>query len=354
MLGSERVPAIIGGVWMSPHYRARGLVALAAAAGTVTIVSTMQHTTPHVPDMAQNWMAARYLLEGQRPYDLIGPGRAFDQDFLFPYPLTAAVLLMPFTWLGMVAMGVVVSAVSSAALAWVLTRERWNDPRLWVFTSLAWIAAANMTQWSVIMTAAALTPVLGFIFAAKPTIGAAMWVAYPSRRALVLAAVFAIATVLVWPWWVAAWLPAARTMTHMRAPITVPGGVLVLLALLRWRRPEARLLVALACVPQTAVLYEAVPLFLIVRAGWEGALLSVLTYVTFGYAPQPPFPVDGPHIYQWACWMMWVLYLPCVGMVLLRPNADAVPTSTVPAAARLRNVETAGSAAVTANRVTQR
>jgi hypothetical protein len=47
----------------------------------------------------------------------------------------------------------------------------------------------------------------------------------------------------------------------------------------KWRRPEARLLAALACIPQTPVLYEVVPLFLLVRTFREAAVLVVLTGV---------------------------------------------------------------------------
>jgi hypothetical protein len=53
------------------------------------------------------------------------------------------------------------------------------------------------------------------------------------------------------------------------------GGFVALLGLFRWRRPEARLLVALACVPQTMLLYEALPPFLIPRTIGEVVVLLV-------------------------------------------------------------------------------
>jgi hypothetical protein len=61
-----------------------------------------------------------------------------------------------------------------------------------------------------------------------------------------------------------------------------PGGALVLLALLRWRRPEARLLAAMACIPLTASWYEALPLLLIGQTKRECQVLSLLS--SAGYA----------------------------------------------------------------------
>lgn len=298
--------------------------ALATGIGALTIamVQTMHPAGPHITDIGNVWAAARFLLDGRNPYALVGPGRAFDQELPMFYPLPAAVWLMPWSWLPLHVVELGLAGLGAGLLAFSLTRERLDDPRLWVFTSLAFVTASNMTQWSPLLTAAVLMPSLGFLFACKPSIGLALWVAYPSRRAVVFGAALTLVTLVLWPWWPVEWLSTIRGM-HFTAPITVPGGFLVLLAVLKWRRPEARLLVALACVPHTAVLYEAVPLFLVVRNGWEGALLSVMTYVVFALAPAPPFLPTVAVTYTYASWMMWLLYLPCVAMVLMRPNVGS-------------------------------
>ena len=41
-----------------------------------------------------------------------------------------------------------------------------------------------MGQWAPLLTAAAVLPWLGFFLAAKPTIGGAIFLGYPDRRAL--------------------------------------------------------------------------------------------------------------------------------------------------------------------------
>ena len=81
-------------------------------------------------------------------------------------------------------------------------------------------------------------------------------------------------------------------MTHIRPPLLYWGGPLMLLALLRWRRPEARLLAALSCVPHTPELYESLYLFLVPASMWQGALLAALNYgIVFARRAVPP-PAD--------------------------------------------------------------
>jgi hypothetical protein len=134
-------------------------------------------------------------------------------------------------------------------------------------------------------------------------------------------AAFGALTVAIWPYWVPAWLDNLPSITHMSAPVARLGGPLILLALLKWRRADARLLAALACVPQTPVLYEAVPLFLLVRNFREATLLIVLTGVLGRIVLTTVTTTD------YNAWMatngqlmVWLLYLPCTAMILFRPN----------------------------------
>lgn len=211
--------------------------------------------------------------------------------------------------------------LGAGLLAWALTRRTLANPQLWVFASFAMMVAAQTVQWSPWLTAAALMPWLGFVFAAKPSIGLAMLAAYPSRRAIAGAAVLTLATVVFWPWWIAAWIATLPSVTHMSAPVMRWGGPLILLALLKWRRADARLLAALACVPQTPVLYEIVPLFLLVRTFREAVLLVVLTGLVGKIVERI---AQGADYNTWMAingqWMVWLIYLPCTVLVLSRPN----------------------------------
>ena len=279
------------------------------------------HPRPKPSDFTQPRAAARILLQGENPYTQIGPGRAFEHEFPLIYPATSAVVAMPFAWAPSRLADALFIGIGAALLAWALTRHTLANPQLLVFASFAMMVAAQTVQWSPVLTAAALMPWLGFLFACKPTIGLAMLIAYPSRVAFLAACGFALLTVAIWPWWVAQWWTLLPAATHMSAPVMRSGGPLILLALFKWRRHDARLLAALACAPQTPVLYEAVPLFLLVRTFREGTLLIVLTALVgriVGYT------AAGTDYHTWMAingqWMVWLVYLPCTAMVLLRPN----------------------------------
>ena len=113
-------------------------------------------------------------------------------------------------------------------------------------------------------------------------------------------------------------------MTHALAPVTLPGGALVLLAGLRWRRPEARLLLAMACLPHTVAFYEAVPLFLVPQRWTEACGLWASTLIAYLLARHAGTYIAGAHL------IVWLGYLPAVAMVLLRPNVWSIRQATQP------------------------
>jgi hypothetical protein len=300
------------------HRRLFVIALVAVVAAELTWQRGLVRTLPS--DFEQTWRAARFLWQGLNPYDLIGPGRSFDWPFPYLYPLTTAVAAAPMTLVPVQVAEVLFVSLSAAVLAWALTRTSSRNPQLWMFASWAFLISAETVQWAPLTIAAALIPSLGFLLTCKPTIGAALWLAYPSWRSASLAVGFAVVTIAIWPWWVPAWIGVLDAGWHVVAPITLTGGPLVSLALLKWRRPEARLLVALACMPHTVALHEAIPLFLVVRKSWEGAMLSVLTLVTWLIAD---FGSERS-VEELAAWraqaQLWFLYGPCLLLILRRPN----------------------------------
>jgi hypothetical protein len=271
-------------------------------------------------DFVQPWTAGRLLLEGRDPYREIGPDGPVRHQFRFIWPATAAVAAMPFAMVSSRMADALFVGIGAALLLWALTKKTFRNPQLLVFAAFPMTVTAQTVQWSTWLTAATFFPLLGFVYACKPSVALAYWAAYPNARALLVAAGFTAVTLVLWPWWPREWLAQLSTVTHMSAPVTRWGGPLLLLSALRWRRPEARLLLGLSCIPQTPVIYEALPLFLIVTTIEEGVVLLLVTMLLGPIVNSGPIRSYNEWMSMSGFWMIWLVYLPCLVMVLRRPN----------------------------------
>ena len=283
-------------------------------------------------DFDQVWFAARSLLAHVDPYTVIGPGRAFDYEFFLFYPLTAAVAAVPLAPLSAAAASMVFIFVAGGCFAWVLM-EHGYEPLLG-YMGAGMVFAAEVVQWSPLFAAAVLLPPLGFFFAAKPTIGAAMFAARPSWWPIVGGLVLGGIAFAVQPHWLESWRavlavprPTPGAAAPYNLPLLLPGGFVVLAAITRWRRPEARIVLALACVPQTTLLYETVPLFLIPRTLKESALLVGLSYLVPAWVGYVTSASQLAPIYIGTSGraITILLYIPATIMVLRRPNEGELP-----------------------------
>jgi hypothetical protein len=300
-------------------------VALGLLAGFGSRRSATSQTVPR--DFSTMWSAARALLHGQNPYAAV-PG-------VF-YPLPGIIAATPFALVSTVAdANALFMAVSATLFAWALLG---NGPGAWLgFFSAGMLFAVEVVQWTPLHASAYALAPLGVFLIIKPHTGLPIFLARPSWWAVAgglmcLAAAFAID-----PAWLAHWRASmafggAHLGTSAKgypysAPVLLPGGFVAVLALARWRRPEARLLAALACVPQSLYLYDTVPLALIPRGLRQSAVFTALSYVVLLYlihgGPWPSFPamaVAGGKAYS------LLLYVPLTLMVLMRPNEGGIPT----------------------------
>lgn len=326
----ERIAGMRIGLWPPPRAAmpaaarpeptrtARVAVALAVGvAAALYVVACWRRWPDAVRDLDQCWWAAKILRAGGNPYALIGPGRPWPSRYDWPYPLPAAVVLWPFASHGLLAARVFVVSLGATLLAYGATRDGWW--RLWLFASGPAVFAAWSAQWSFLLAAGLVVAPAGAAWAAKPNIGAALFVARPSRAALVGIGLLLAASFLVWPGWVGPWLANTRTgMSHIVAPVFQPGGALLLLAALRWRRPEARLLLAMACVRQNVAAYEVLPLLLVPGSRTELVALCLLSTGAVWLQMGPLHDYDP-------LGTLALCYLPCLVIVLRRPNDGAVP-----------------------------
>jgi hypothetical protein len=301
----------------------RALLALAVAAALGVLAwgwSARTHPEVHTnprSDFALLHASAEAWLRGDDPYALVGPGRTYDIPFRLVYPFTAVLAAVPFTFVQRPDAAFVMFGAVLFALA---IQRRGYPYALFGVLTPAFLYTAQMSQWPAALIGGALLPGFGWLLACKPTIGAALFVAFPSVRTLCAASAFAGASVILLPSWPAEWIDALPSAAHTRAPITFWGGPVIALALWQWRNPKARLLVAMAVVPHTPELYESLPLFLIPSTTPQAALLAGLNWGVVVarrlHGPAPDYMSDMALTGQW---MVWLLYLPCLAMIVWPP-----------------------------------
>jgi hypothetical protein len=261
--------------------------------------------------------AAQAVFRGADPYPLIGRGLPFDWNCPLFYPLPAVLLVLPFSALPLVAARVL-WAMMSAGL-FMYAAQRTARP-LWIGAlSASFLQAIVLGQWSPLLTAGAVLPWVGAAWVAKPTVGLALFAGWPRRQAVIGGALLVLASLVVDPLWpLHLWQNRGEAL--YRAPVLRPGGALLLLALLRWRAPEARLLAALACVPHALTLYDTLPLFLVPSRKGEAYGLAALTYLALFLTEvrlSGGAPLGADPDLRWT-FMLALVYLPAL-IMLLRP-----------------------------------
>ena len=322
-------------------------------AGAVALVVVLARTLRYDAaaaegsDFAQLWYGARALLGGENPYLAVGPGRAFDWNAPLLYPMPAVLLAVPLSMLSLPVATSLFTGLGAFALALAVTRVGIGG--LVALGSLAYLYALEVAQWSPLLAGAALVPWLGFVLVAKPTVGLALFAYRPTWQAAAGCAALLALSFVVAPGWLHDWLDAVRDGASVAlvtdtgsgtadvavgrrpsawpyvAPLARSAGPLLLLALLRWRRPEARLLLALALVPQTPLLYETVPLFLVARTRQQVMALVALSFAAFLLIRFGTFDSVQAWYDRSGEAILWCLYLPCLALVLRRPNEGSVP-----------------------------
>jgi hypothetical protein len=283
-------------------------------AGLFVVVLYARQQAGVISDWDPTWVATEALLRGENPYDAI---RVPPWPNWLLYPLPALLITAPFTFIPLPLARGLFAALGTAAFTYVVTRRhRWT---LYFLISGAMLWSWMVVQWAPLLIAAALTPAVSWLLAVKPTLGFALWSAWPNRKAVIGGLIFVGISLLIRPTWIQEWLASVSKTPH--APhLLRPGGFLMLLGLLRWRRAEGRLIAGLALVPQTTALYETLPLALLCRDRPQAAAfasLTMLAHLVYMLGPQGPWPVGAE--YQW--WVMLALvYLPAIVLVLRRPN----------------------------------
>ena len=264
------------------------------------------------------WRSAHTVLARGNPY-------ADDPNIYrrLVYPLPAVLLGLPFAWLSPEGAAVAFITLSAGLLGVAITRDGFS--RVPIVFSICFLAAAQLAQTSILLLAFGLVPALGGLLVVKPNIGLALFAWRPSARVIVVGTVILLVSLLVQPRWPAQWLAVSRDFPAHRSPLLTGVGACGVLGLLRWRRPEARLLVAMTLIPHGLYFYDDLPLWLVASTSRESIILSACSWLGwFGWLAT----TDGGTTAM-APWVSAALYVPSTLMILRRPNVDPVAAETL-------------------------
>jgi hypothetical protein len=273
-------------------------------------------------DFFQIWAMVRALSAGLSPY-AVGctsiPPCADPNQY---YPITAGLAVWPLGMLSPALAATVFAGVSAALLAYAITRH--DSYRVPMLLSYPFVIAVISGQWAPLLIAASLTPGTEWLFAAKPQLGVALFVARPRIRVVFLTVAFLAASLLVMPGWPLEWWREAAGSQFVRTPMWGFAwyGPVLLLAALRWRTREGRLLLALSLVPQSPFCYDQLLLWLVPRTRRESLNLTWLSWLMFGAwcLFEAPGRQQRIQLASFAPYLIVFLFLPCLIMVLRRPN----------------------------------
>jgi hypothetical protein len=247
---------------------------------------------------------AHGVLARQNPYDT-----PFEQ-----YPLTAGLFALPFVRLQPELAAGIFWGLSSALLAFGLTRHGYT--RLLIFLAYPYWAGVLTVQWSPIIAASAFFPLLLPLTMAKPQVGLPVFLTRLSWRGVVACIAVGLVSLAVMPHWPALWLRQAGNYQYF-IPLLVFPGFLLALACVRYREHDARLLFLSALLPQRWF-FDSFILWLIPQSRRE-----IVWTVFFSWGAGIWRWYHIPHSYMEVGRITVILlYLPMLAVVLLRKRSD--------------------------------
>ncbi len=288
---------------MRSNFSVRARILISAAVGVLSGVFCwflMVHLHQGAADFTWTLRDAHALLAGTNPYDTP----------LEQYPLTAAFFGLPFLWMRPEIAAGAFYGLSSALLAFGITREGYV--RLFIFLAYPYWAGFLTAQWAPLIMAGACIPLLLPAALVKPQIGLPVALTHLSRRGVLACTALLVLSLALMPKWPWLWIDQLGNYQHFIPLLVLPGPILAL-ALWRYRERDAWLLFLMACMPQRWF-FDAFVLWLIPKTRRE-----ILLTVFFSWGAGLCRWYHVPHSFaQVGRWAVIFLYLPILGVCLAR------------------------------------
>ena len=311
---------------MTTRRRAVAAVAIGAASFALALCFRLVFRQQS-SDFDQIVLGARRILSGETPYT---PTPLPGLQWPIYYPLPALLLGVPFMTLPVAWAHATFCGISGACFGWAMSAD--GDAKLLALATWPYVLSVSLGQWGPLLMATTAMPMLGWLAIVKPNLGLALGIGYGDRWLgrpafwcnVAVVSLLLVASFILRPRWVGEWIGVLSTPTpHLIMPIRATGGFLLLLAFFRWREPAARTLATLAFVPQTFSSYDSLLVFLVPRTRRESlVLVAATTAVTAIVGYMGPGPTYGDTVRRFAVWRIFLVYLPAIAIILLRPTPE--------------------------------
>jgi hypothetical protein len=295
-------------------------------------------------DWTFHWRAARAVLDGRNPYLVVVPSGPYPFSYYWFYPLPSVFMALPTASLPPAWSSAITVGAASGLLAFGITRESFS--RLPIFLSAQFMmGAAAGSAPAILLTAVMAWPALQWLVVMKPNLGLAAFAQWPTWRAVWGTVLLCGAAFLLVPDWPLYWVRqvlsmkggATHTVLGHLSPVMVPGGVVLLLAVLRWRRPEARMVFVLSLVPQTMTFHDVLPVMLVPQTFRQSLTLGLLSHAAFLLSRNELTTETNmaSMFHHTAPLALWLMYVPALILILMRPNVGAAGGWLEPLSERL-------------------
>jgi hypothetical protein len=319
------------GAWLQSDRRVKRthrivLALLVSAVASAYVLATPMMFPAYTSDFDQLWLAARAWSAGENPYDVVlAAHRGHGLTFGLVYPFTAILVAWPLSWLPLELARVTVASLSAGCLTYLILGRAW-----WLFPLLlsgSFRASISLLQIAPLAACAVIVPWFGWVAAYKPNMGVAALATHRQPLAalkfLAPAIVLTLLSLALWPQWPIHWQAGVATSDFFAPLVARPGGWVLLLAALRWRRPEARWLLVVGLLPGTPRVYEALPLLVLLpRTFRQSLIFALLSHVADlgGYWMARAGGSFAVLTAAHATALLWAFYVPALAVILARPN----------------------------------
>ncbi len=264
----------------------------------------------HIPsDFSIPLCGANRLIADLNPYSCPTNGVA-------SYPLTTIIALIPISGLPVEIASAIIMGISTGLLAYALNRpqEPW---RLLAFLSVPFVYSVQISQWAPLFLAAVYLEWLYPIVLIKPQLGLSISIMNFTPRRFFLVLALGLISLLIQPDWILRWWQQSSGYDGFIPLLSIPGLIL-LLAIIRWRTKPAQWLFLLSLTPQRGW-YDQLMLWTIPSNQQQMMLLTACSWLMW-----LPIIIFGPHIFRGYSnlWLTISLFYPALGIVL----ADKEPS----------------------------